>query len=251
MFWPWGALVVVCGLMSCCTAEPHQAPATRVPSELEDVSRDALSVPDSSRIRLSSTWSWVNTLRGDEYPLDDIPRRVEPKTRLKCDPSAFETYKGTSVAFSGGVLVNAAFVDRLAQFETLVNEVALEVYGRTPSRLLHAGAYSCRTSRNRATRLSEHALGNALDVVGFSFNGVAKAQRPTTPAIVRGGFRVTVSQHWDANRTEAGRLHRTFLRRLADQVVVSDIFRVALGPSHPGHADHLHFDMSPWSYSHL
>jgi hypothetical protein len=251
MSWPRAVLIAACGLSSCCTAEPHQVPAARVPSELEDVSRGSVSEPNGSRINFSSTWSWVNILRGDEYALDDIPRRLEPKARLKCDPSTLDTYKGTSVVFSGGVLVNAAFIDRLVQFEALVNEVALEVYGRTPNRLLHAGAYSCRTSRNRTTRLSEHALGNALDVVGFSFNGVAKAQRATTPAIVKNGFRVTVGRHWNAERTDAGRLHRTFLRRLADETVAREIFRIALGPSHPGHADHLHFDMSPWNYTHL
>lgn len=244
-------MVAVCGMFSCCTAEPRQASAGRVPSELRVVSRSTAAAPDTSNIMISSPWSWVNALRGDEYVLDDITRRLEPKTRVSCDPSGFDTYKGTSVAFAGGVLVNPAFVDRLIRFEAIVNEVALEVYGRTPHRLLHAGAYSCRSSRNRATRLSEHALGNALDVVGFSFAGVAKAERAATPPMIRAGFRVTVAQHWNAERSELGRLHRTFLRRLADRVVEADVFRVALGPSHPGHADHLHFDMSPWNYVHL
>lgn len=198
-----------------------------------------------------SPWSWVNSLRGDAYALDDIARRLEPKSRVKCDPSAFKTYKGSSVVYAGSVLVDPAFQERLERFERIVNEVAVEVYGRAPSRLLHAGAYSCRSSRTRSTRLSEHALGNALDVVGFSFKGATGPEKAAAPRLARHAFRVTVGQHWNAERSEVGRLHRTFLRTLADRVVGSDVFRVALGPSHRGHSDHLHFDMSPWTYTHL
>jgi hypothetical protein len=189
--------------------------------------------------------------RGETYALDSVERRLEPRAKPSCAPEALQRYAGTSVRYAGGVLVEPAFVDRLTRFEAIVNEVALEIYGRAPSRLLHAGAYSCRKSRNRATRLSEHALGNALDVVGFSFGPVAKAERAATAAPIRGAFQVTVARHWQAERTDLGRLHRHFLRTLADRVVAADIFRVALGPSHPGHSDHLHFDMSPWNYTHL
>jgi hypothetical protein len=193
----------------------------------------------------------VNSLRGDAYALDDVGRRLEPKSRVKCNPSALESYKGTSLQYAGSVLVDPAFKERLERFERIVDEVALEVYGRPPSRLLHAGAYSCRPSRTRATRLSEHALGNALDVVGFSFSRATGAQKATAPRLAQHTFRVTVGQHWNAERSEVGRLHRTFLRTLADRVVEADVFRVALGPSHRGHSDHLHFDMSPWTYTHL
>lgn len=195
-------------------------------------------------------WSAFNQLRGDAYALDDIGRRVDT-TKVKCDPASFQTYKGKGVPYAGSVMVDPAFIERLERFEAIVNQVALEVYGRTPTRLLHAGAYSCRTSRNRQSRLSEHALGNALDVVGFSFPYATKAQRADLPKLLHGAFKVTVRQHWSAEKSELGRLHRDFLRKLARAVVDADVFRVALGPSHPGHGDHLHFDMSPWHYVNL
>jgi hypothetical protein len=204
-----------------------------------------------SEPEVSSPWAWLQGLRGERYALDDIARRLDANTAVTCDASALQKYKGTNLAYAGSVLVDPAFVARLTRFEAIVNEVAIQIYGRTPSKLVHAGAYACRKSRNRATRLSEHALGNALDIVGFSFAGATKAQRGAAPKAAQGAFKVTVSRHWDAERSDASRLHRQFLRTVAERVVEADVFRVALGPSHPGHADHLHFDMSPWNYTHL
>lgn len=258
-------LLVACGLVSCSTSElsvspfrtpPLSAarqslPSDRSPSVESMAHVSADSTVETSQAALGSPWSWFNQLRGDGYPLDDVLRRLEPKAAVKCDPAALRTYKGTTLAYAGSVLVDPAFVERLARFEEIVNRVALDVYGRTPSKLLHAGAYACRKSRNRSTRLSEHALGNALDVVGFTFAPATKAQRATLPKHAHGAFRVTVGQHWKAERSELARLHREFLRTLAAEVVEADVFRVILGPSHPGHADHLHFDMSPWNYTHL
>jgi hypothetical protein len=246
------AILVACAMVSCSTADPLHLQSFRLASEVQ-TSTPVASVapatqPNSGR---GAPWSWFNALRGDAYALDDVVRRLEPKARVKCDPALLTSYKGKNIAYAGSVLVDPAFVERLARFEGIVNEVALEVYGRVPSKLLHAGAFSCRTSRTRDSRLSEHALGNALDVVGFSFNRATKAQKDTTPKLAMGYFKVTVGQHWNAERSEASRLHRHFLRTLAERVVVADVFRVALGPSHPGHGDHLHFDMSPWNYTHL
>ncbi len=273
------SVIVAMGLSSCCSKEtlmawgarsslPNRASVDAIPSSDKTSgmsSRPLVEALESthsngsnsaselapSAAELASPWAWFNRWRGDTYPLDSLERRVEPRSTPRCDPSALERYAGTTVRYAGGVLVEPAFVERLTRFEAIVNEVAIEVYGRPPSRLVHAGAYACRKSRNRATRLSEHALGNALDVVGFNFNPASKVQRSTTPPSIRGAFRVTVGQHWQAERTELGRLHRHFLRTLADRVVAEDVFRVALGPSHPGHSDHLHFDMSPWNYTHL
>lgn len=265
MYWRWAlalsGVVALCSNLSCstltcstlsCTARPYQALSSGSPGSVSPLRRTPERVTRIER-DVTPPWSWLgfNRARGDAYPLDNVARRLEPKTRVRCDPKALVAYKGSSVTYAGQVHVDPAFVERLKRFEEVVVDVSQEVYGRAPAKLIHAGAYSCRTSRNRSTRISEHALGNALDVVGFSFTGVSKAQRETTPPLARGSFRVSVAQHWNAERSEVGRLHRHFLRTLADRVVEAGVFRVALGPSHPGHADHLHFDMSPWTYTNL
>lgn len=251
MLWRRLTLTWVCWLTSCCPTNSVKDPAFAQLASLQRVSQPTGAPPALPSLGVGSLWASLNGLQGDVYALDDVARRLDRKTQAKCDPSTFRTYKGTNVAYAGSVLVDPAFVERLTRFEGLVAEVALEVYGRLPNKLLHAGAYACRKSRNRATRLSEHALGNALDVMGFSFGAAPKAQRATVANPVRGAFKVTVLQHWNSERSDVTQLHRRFLRTLADRVVSANVFRVALGPSHPGHGDHLHFDMSPWSYVHL
>src|SRR5690606_6391552 len=137
--------------------------------------------------------------------------------------------------YQGAVQVVPAFRDRLVRFEELVLEVSRDVYGRAPSRLRHFGAYSCRSTRNRSTRLSEHALGNAIDVVGFDF---ARATRDEplgegAPAALRGPFQIRVARHWNADpKSESGEVHARFLRELAARLSDRpDVFRGMIGPS--------------------
>ena len=93
-----------------------------------------------------------------------------------------------------------------------------------------ADAYSCRKrNRTAAGKLSEHALGHAIDVGGFRFGG---------------GAAVTVRDGWDSAAWGAT------LRQLQD--AGCGRFGTVLGPeANPLHADHLHFDVAsrrsgPW-----
>jgi hypothetical protein len=76
--------------------------------------------------------------------------------------------------------------------------------------------------------LSEHSLGNAIDILGVDF----------------ATFQVRVKRHWHARGKEA--IHARFLRTLARRVIADGRFRVVLGPSHRDHGDHFHFDMAPY-----
>jgi hypothetical protein len=202
-----------------------------------------------------AVWARWNALRGDAYELDSVDRFIEDSTgRLECSGDSMIDYGGTHVRYYGPVRINPLFQVRLVRFEEVVSEVAVEFYGRAPRRIRHMGAYSCRVSRNRTHRLSEHALGNAIDIAGFDFGPAGKDDTlaPGAPARLRYAFEVRVARHWSARRGAPAATHSLFLQALAQRLVERrDIFRVALGPSHRGHHDHLHFDMSPWRYVHL
>jgi hypothetical protein len=88
-------------------------------------------------------------------------------------------------------------------------------------------------------RLSEHALGNAIDISGFRFEALDGA-----PA-----FEVRVDLHWRASGDEAR--HSRFLHALTETLLERGVFRTLLGPAHPDHADHFHFDMAPHPYVNL
>jgi hypothetical protein len=209
--------------------------------------------PTSARAPLSrwQLWAAWNSLKGDAYELDAVDRFLDDGKRLACEPKSLVRYTGTRLKYQSAVQVNPAFRERLARFEEVVFEVAKEVYGRAPRRVLHLGAYSCRSSRNRSYRVSEHALGNAIDVAGFDF-AAANKREPLSAGLPRslsGAFQVRIAKHWNDQRTAASATHARFLYELSARLSErEDVFRGMIGPSRPDHADHFHLDMSPWRY---
>lgn len=212
----------------------------------DEPSEDGVALP----LTRGQLWARWNDLRGDAYALDSVERRLEPGQRPSCDPKSLVTYRGTALKYYGPVTVSEHFKERLVRFEEVVAEVAREVYGREPRRIRHYGAYSCRHTRKRSWVVSEHALGNALDVLGFDFGPATKeAPLPAElPRQLRWSFQVRIAKHWSATKGP-GVIHAQFLARLTERLRDrDDIFRSMFGPGHGGHDDHLHFDVSPWRY---
>jgi hypothetical protein len=202
-----------------------------------------------SRTELWATW---NSLRGDAYALDPIDRFIDTGGHIACDSTGLVNHRGQLVPYQGIVRVDPAFRERLVRFEQVVIDVATEVYGRSPARVRHLGAYVCRPTRNRSSRMSEHALGNAIDIAGFDF-ARAKKQQPLAvglPSELRGPFQIRVARHWNPRGDKpVAAVHAHFLHELADRLSDrSDIFRGMIGPSRSDHSDHFHLDMSPWRY---
>lgn len=260
-----GSEVLACRAGSEAWRAPDEEPLTRSGElSLEDAARvpgahaaSSETGPRESLLSLSrgELWATWNALRGDAYELDTVERFLADGERLSCDQQTLVRHGGTHVRYQSSVQVNPAFRERLERFEQLVRDVALEIYGRAPSRLQHFGAYSCRPSRRRSYRVSEHALGNAIDVIGFDFAPARKGEPllPGLPKPLGGAFRVRVARHWLAapNQPTAA-VHARFLRELSLRLEQrDDVFRVMIGPSRSDHADHFHFDMSPWRYVHF
>ncbi len=180
--------------------------------------------------------------------LDDVARVVEPKGPIQCPKIALVSYRGDVIRYASPLRVNADFRDRLRRFEAVVRETAVEVYGRAPSQITHLGSFNCRRIRTWPDYLSEHGLGNALDVSGFVFPPLPRrAQAPVDlPRQLTRGFRVRIDPDWQGTDGAAA-LHARFLHTLTQRLVARlDIFRVMLGPAYPGHKNHFHFDCAPW-----
>src|SRR5688572_16865844 len=143
----WAALVALIALSSGFAACVHgvaddvfatreaarlpAAPAASATAATAAAPEEVETLP-RSRWELWSAW---NALRGDPYDLDSVERFLEEGQRLECDARALVRYSGTTLRYRGAVYVNPAFRERLARFESVVSEVALEVYGRPPQRL--------------------------------------------------------------------------------------------------------------------
>jgi hypothetical protein len=182
------------------------------------------------------------------YPLDAMDRNVPRGQPLPCRAIELVTYRGEQIRYARPVQVHPAFRERLRAFDELVAETAVAHYGRAPAKLLHLGALNCRRIRLYPDWISEHALGNALDVAGFVFAPLPRAAAlpEGLPRALRGRFEVKLDPHWDATRG-AGAVHSAFLRDLARRLIArTDIFRAVLGPAWPGHKNHFHLDCAPY-----
>lgn len=182
-----------------------------------------------------------------DYSLDSLERVANPKGKMKCPKVEMTKHKGGSVRYHKPVYVYVDFKERLVAFEDIVAEVAIEVYGRAPKTIKHVGTYNCRRIKRFPDLLSEHGLGNAIDVEGFDFgpaNGTAEKDEAPHRSLRR-GFKVRLGKHWDRERG-VGAVHSNFLHKLTERLIEKDVFRVLLGPAWPGHKSHFHFDLAPY-----
>ncbi|HEX6241448.1 MAG TPA: extensin family protein [Polyangiales bacterium] len=183
------------------------------------------------------------------YPLDEVPRTLPERAPLPCEAGGLPlvSYNGERLRYQKPVQVHQAFRAQLSAFEQIVEQVALAHYGRTPQRVVHMGGYNCRRMRRYPDWVSEHALGNAIDIAGFDFGPLARgAALPSgLPRALRSGFQVRLQTHWDGKGSAEP--HSRFLRALAQALIDRpDVFHVVLGPAWPGHKNHFHLDHAPY-----
>jgi hypothetical protein len=178
------------------------------------------------------------------YPLDTVTRDVPATGPARCPAVPLVTYRGSRVRYDHPAKVHPAFAERLRMFEEVVADVAREHFGRAPVSLQHAGTYSCRRIGGYPTLISEHGIGNGIDVVAFSFPRLGRRQdAPKLPASLRQPFRVSLADFQAEPSTPRARFLDALARRLIGR---HDIFRVLLGPAYPGHKGHFHFDVAPY-----
>ena len=182
------------------------------------------------------------------YALDAVPRVLEHGQDLPCGDAPLVAYRGSRMRLGKPGRVHPAFVSKLEGMEAIVEATAREVYGRAPRRLVHLGTQACRRMRRYPDWVSEHALGNAIDLAGFDFGPLPRGEAlpEGVPSALRRAFSVRIDAHWTATHGP-GALHARFLRSLAARLIERrDLFRCVLGPAYPGHHNHLHLDFAPY-----
>lgn len=184
------------------------------------------------------------------YPLDRM-KRSAGRAAAACPKLELRKFGGQSLRFEPAARVVEPFRKRLLELERIVSEVSRRVYDRPPSAILVAASYGCRSVRGKQRRLSEHALGNAIDIKGFRFAAASGPGADDLPDALREGFDVRVDQHWKARGSSVRRRHARFLEELTSALLERDTFRTLLGPAQRDHSDHFHFDMAPQRYVNL
>jgi hypothetical protein len=139
-------------------------------------------------------------------------------------PFKVAAFTGGSIGLKSKVTLACPIIPRIDTWlEEIVKPAAMMYFG-VPVLDVKAGSYSCRPRNNqRGAKVSEHAFGNALDVMAF---------------ILADGREVTVVKGWKGDPAEQEFLREAF-------VGACRYFNTVLGPgSDPFHYDHLHLDLA-------
>ena len=138
-------------------------------------------------------------------------------------PFKVAAFADGAVGVSKGVTLACPIIPRIDEWLNEVVQPAAATYFGTSVAEVRAGSYSCRPRNGqRGARVSEHAYGNALDVMAFRFAD---------------GREVAIAKGWRGAEEE-----QEFLREVL--VASCNYFTTVLGPgSDPEHATHLHLDL--------
>ena len=158
--------------------------------------------------------------RVDYRALDEIEA---PRSACRVDTAVRITRTGAGL--NKPATMSCALAARLDEFDReVVQPLARDEFGRRVVRINHFGSYSCRGMNGGHSRLSQHALGRAIDISGFRLSD---------------GTTISVEHDWNGSGAR-----REFLHRLARRAC--DHFSVVLTPdSDADHHNHIHLDIGP------
>ena len=139
-------------------------------------------------------------------------------------PFKVAAFTNGSVGLTSKVTLACPIIPRIDTWLDEIVKPAAMMYFGIPVIDVRAGSYSCRPRNNqRGAKVSEHAFGNALDVMAF---------------VLANGREVTVVKGWKGDPAEQEFLREAF-------VGACRYFNTVLGPgSDSYHYDHLHLDLA-------
>lgn len=158
-----------------------------------------------------------------------LPDRPTPDARGCGIPHGVVLTRGpTGITYANGLVIDCSFALQLPEIERVVQEEARAHLGGEVRRVATFGSYNCRPVRGGRGYLSEHALGNAVDLARF------ETARHNAALVVR-DFRA----EGDPRANERS----VFLRNVYDRLRGLEGVARVRGPEDDAlHHDHFHVD---------
>jgi hypothetical protein len=138
--------------------------------------------------------------------------------------NAYKVRSLSGVNFSQSATINCGVANTAADWlDNVVQPAADDAFGERVVGVDIAAGFSCRPRNNRrGAKLSEHGMGNALDISAFTLES---------------GRKIEVKQGWFA-----GSGSKSFLKRVRAEACGP--FKTVLGPgADAAHKDHIHLDL--------
>jgi hypothetical protein len=158
-----------------------------------------------------------------------LPDREKPDQNGCGIPHGVIVTKGpTGITYSGPLMIDCSLALTLPSVEKVIQEEAARHLGQPITRITTLGTYSCRSVRGWKDRISQHALGDAMDMAAFT-------PKKGQAASVMRDYQVGV----DEPTTPRGKFLRAIYGRLWSEGGVTRV----LGPEwDAAHRDHFHLD---------
>jgi hypothetical protein len=139
-------------------------------------------------------------------------------------PLRVSALAGGTIGLTSRATMSCSALSSVDRWVKEVVEPAAMLYYRQHVTGMTVGSYSCRNQDSKwVANISEHAFGNAVDVMGFKFSD---------------GRSMSVVNGWKGDARD-----QAFLREIA--VDACDYFTTVLAPgSDSYHANHIHIDLS-------
>jgi hypothetical protein len=161
-----------------------------------------------------------------------LPDELEPNEQGCGIPHGVLVAEGpTGIRYTPPLRVDCSFALELGAIEASIQKEANEHLGTRIAKVTTFGTYSCRKARGSVRgNLSEHAVGNAMDIGGF------------TP---KGGRAILVLRDYHPFEEPPDEKSR-FLRSIFRALRAEEGLTTVIGPeTRDDHRDHIHVDRGP------
>ena len=204
----WAVIAALC-LLGACASKPPAPPA----------------VPSVAQAPADPAAACLSSLDQRHVDYDRIADFHSPEG---CGIDQAIKLKNSAIPLNRPLLLSCPTAVTLADFESqVVMPAAQATLGHPVKMISSVGSYDCRNQRGggHPERLSEHGLGRAIDISGFTLED---------------GSRITISQNWSGKDAKAAFLHQV-------AAGACRLFSVVLTPkTNRLHHDHLHLDNGPY-----
>jgi hypothetical protein len=170
-----------------------------------------------------------DALKASGIKFKPLADRKAPDTKGCGIPHGVMVSQGpTGIRYSPPLVVDCSLAATLPKVEAILQEEAGRHLGEPITRINNLGTYSCRSVRGWAQRISQHALGNAMDFSAF---------------YPKRGRAVTVMRDYVRGGEAPEKPEERFLRAIYQRFWSESGLTRVLGPDwDAAHRDHLHLD---------
>jgi len=207
---------------SVAASQTAEAPAAGVREEANHAAWDRLAGLDGTACR--------EKLGAAGVRFRAMPDQAEPNEEGCGIPHGVQVTQGPSgIKYSPPLKIDCSLALELPAIERAIQQEAGEQLGSPITRVNVFGSYSCRKVRGGVSgNLSEHAVGNAIDIGGF---------------VPRRGAAISVERDYLPLQAEAPHAKSRFLRAVFRALSAEKGITYVIGPeTRADHHDHIHID---------